>query len=419
MKNLYKVFFLVVCFLISTAQFTHADDPRAFNVMPNAYSGTGGTGSFIGPLSNAQRTYQWLINENQLTALVGNNITALTTRIPVSAGSNWPAADATYANYDIYLAPSRPPSQRSLTFDSNIVGTKVQVRSGSLFISAGSYTTGSTPNNFGPPITFTTPYLYTGGHLLVELRHSTSNGTNQSNDAILTSTSGYGTNFSACWTANYTGTAGSQGNFSVVQLTDEPLPVELASFTAFTNNNNTVLNWTTVSEINNLGFDIERKAIIPMQETQWTKIGNVYGHGNSNELKNYTFIDAGLQTGRYLYRLKQIDYNGSFEYFNLNNEIEVGVPKQFLLSQNYPNPFNPITKIDYEIPFDSKVSLEVYDMLGRKAASLINNDLQKAGYYSVRLNGNNLTSGTYFYKISAAGINGKEFVLTKKMILIK
>ncbi|HEX2788363.1 MAG TPA: T9SS type A sorting domain-containing protein [Ignavibacteria bacterium] len=197
-----------------------------------------------------------------------------------------------------------------------------------------------------------------------------------------------------------------------------PLPVELASFTASVNRNNVMLNWTTLTEMNNSGFDIERKLIDEQGLNTFTKIGNVQGHGNSNEPQNYSFNDNGLQTGKYAYRLKQTDYNGNFEYFTLSSDIEVGVPKEFSLSQNYPNPFNPVTKINYDIPFDSKVNLKVYDMLGREVASLVHNDLQKAGYYTVQLNGINMASGTYFFRIIAQG-GGKDFVMTKKMVLIK
>jgi hypothetical protein len=171
-------------------------------------------------------------------------------------------------------------------------------------------------------------------------------------------------------------------------------------------------------EINNSGFDIERKSVIPGMQTDWVKIGNVSGFGNSNEQRNYSFNDNGLQTGKYTYRLKQIDYNGGFEYFTLGSEIEIGIPNEFKLSQNYPNPFNPVTKIDYEIPFDSKVTLKVFDMMGREVANLVNSNLQTAGYYSIELNGSNLTSGAYFYRITAQG-SGKDFVMTKKMLLIK
>jgi hypothetical protein len=209
-------------------------------------------------------------------------------------------------------------------------------------------------------------------------------------------------------------------SFSIFALTDavNPLPVELASFIASSDRNNVKLNWITSTEINNSGFDIERKMIDEHGLNTWAKIANVQGNGNSNEPKNYSFNDNGLQTAKYAYRLKQIDYNGNFSYFNLNSEIEVDVPREFTLSQNYPNPFNPVTKINYDIPVDSKVNLRVYDMLGREVANLVNNDLQKAGYYTVQLNGINMASGTYFFRMLAQG-NGKDFVMTKKMVLIK
>lgn len=197
-----------------------------------------------------------------------------------------------------------------------------------------------------------------------------------------------------------------------------PLPVELTSFSASSDRNSVKLIWTTLTELNNSGFDIERQISDGSSSNSWIKIANVHGNGNSNEPKNYTYSDNGLQTGKYLYRLKQIDYNGNFTYFTLDNEISVGVPKDFTLSQNYPNPFNPVTKINYDLPIDSKVNLKVYDMLGKEVASLVNNDLQKAGYYTVQLNGVNLASGTYFFRIVAQG-NGKDFVMTKKMVLIK
>jgi hypothetical protein len=197
-----------------------------------------------------------------------------------------------------------------------------------------------------------------------------------------------------------------------------PLPVELVNFTGNTDRNNVKLSWATVSEINNSGFDIERKPVNAPVEI-WSKIGNVNGYGNSTEQKNYSYNDNGLQTGKYAYRLKQIDYNGNFEYFNLSSEIEVGVPKEFSLSQNYPNPFNPTTKIDYDIPFDSRINLKVYDMTGKEIASLVNNNFQNAGYYTVQLNGANMASGIYFFRIIAQSTNGKDFVMTKKMVLMK
>ncbi len=200
--------------------------PSGSVVVPNAYETIPGTGTFLGPLANAARTYQWLIQASQITSLVGKNLTGLKMRIPTSSTANWPTTDVTYTNYDIYLSGSVEPANRSLTFANNIVGPQTQVRSGSLFIPANSYTFGNTPNDFGPEIVFNTPWLYTGGNVLVELRHSGFTGTSRSTDAITTTTGGYGTLISACWTSSYTGTTGSQGNFTVIELT-APLSLEL------------------------------------------------------------------------------------------------------------------------------------------------------------------------------------------------
>ncbi|HRE41794.1 MAG TPA: hypothetical protein PLG90_10725 [Ignavibacteria bacterium] len=207
-------------------------------------------------------------------------------------------------------------------------------------------------------------------------------------------------------------------SFSLFAITssDAPLPVELASFTATANRNSVDLKWATATEVNNSGFELERKTV---GTEVWSKIGSVSGAGNSSTLKNYSFSDRNLTTGKYNYRLKQIDFNGNFEYYNLSSEIIVGVPSNFELSQNYPNPFNPSTKINYDLPFDSKVSLKVYDMLGKEVYSVLNSELKTAGYYTSQLNFGSLASGTYFYRIIAIGVNGQEFVTTKKMQLVK
>lgn len=212
-------------------------------------------------------------------------------------------------------------------------------------------------------------------------------------------------------------TANNQTSLSSWALTDvtAPLPVELSSFSSSVNRNVVNLNWTTVEEINNAGFDIERK---PVNSEVWSKVGNITGAGNLTQTKNYSFTDNGLLTGNYNYRLKQIDFNGNFQYFNLSSEVIVGVPNNFQLSQNYPNPFNPTTKINYDLPVDSKVNLRVYDMLGREVASMVNEQVT-AGYYTVQFNASNFASGTYFFRLIAQGVDGKEFVMTKKMQLVK
>ena len=134
---------------------------------------------------------------------------------------------------------------------------------------------------------------------------------------------------------------------------DAPLPVELSSFTSSVVKNSVGLNWSTVTELNNSGFDIERKLA---STNTWAKIGFVAGAGTTTTAKHYDFLDKNLATDKYNYRLKQIDNNGNYNYHNLSGEVIVGVPTKFELSQNYPNPFNPSTKINYDLPFDSVIA---------------------------------------------------------------
>ena len=198
-------------------------------------------------------------------------------------------------------------------------------------------------------------------------------------------------------------------------LANDPMPIELTSFTGnVANKRDVTLNWNTASETNNKGFDIERK--LSTSET-WTKVGYIDGKGTTTIPTSYRFNDLKLSTGKYNYRLKQIDYNGNFAYYNLSSVIEVGVPNKYDLSQNYPNPFNPTTKIDYDLPFDSKVTMKLYDMSGREVMNLVSGQMS-AGYYTGTFNMSNLSSGAYFYRITANG-NGQDFVMTKKLMLVK
>ncbi|MBS1513790.1 MAG: T9SS type A sorting domain-containing protein [Bacteroidetes bacterium] len=188
-----------------------------------------------------------------------------------------------------------------------------------------------------------------------------------------------------------------------------PLPVELASFTASINERNVTLNWSTSQELNNKGFEIERKAM----NGAWYKIGFAEGYGTSNLSHNYSFTDNGLNTGRYSYRLKQIDYNGNYKYYGLHNEVVIGVPNKFALMQNYPNPFNPSTVVSFQLPITGFVSLKVYDISGREVSSLVN-EMKEAGYYSVNFNAAGISSGTYFYKLTT-----DKFSDVKKMVVVK
>ena len=189
---------------------------------------------------------------------------------------------------------------------------------------------------------------------------------------------------------------------------DKPLPVELSSFTSAVNDNTVTLNWTTASEKNNARFLVER-----MAEGVWTDIGMVAGNGTTGNPNSYTFTDNNLNSGIYNYRLKQVDYNGNFEYLNLSNAVAIGVPNKFSLAQNYPNPFNPTTTILYGVPNDGLVTMKIYDINGKEIKTLVN-EPKTAGYYTTVFNASGLSSGVYFYKLTSGN-----FVIAKKMVIMK
>ncbi len=196
---------------------------------------------------------------------------------------------------------------------------------------------------------------------------------------------------------------------------NSPLPVELISFTSRADGNSVTLTWQTATEVNNYGFDIQRTVISGQHSNEWEIIGFVEGHGNSNSLKEYSFKDVKPIRGKNLYRLKQIDTDGRFEYSN-EIEVEITAPTEFLLSQNYPNPFNPSTVISYQLSVPSNVVLKIFDVLGNEIATLIDNEFKEAGYYiyQLRINNYQLTTGVYFYRLQAG-----EFVQMRKMLLLR
>jgi photosystem II stability/assembly factor-like uncharacterized protein len=199
------------------------------------------------------------------------------------------------------------------------------------------------------------------------------------------------------------------------------IPVELSGFTAVSKNRKVELNWTTVTELNNSGFEIQRSN----DKTDFEKIGFVPGYGTTTEKHFYSFLDDKTISGKYYYRLKQIDFDGSYKYSDII-ETEVNQEFNYSLEQNYPNPFNPSTKIKFTIPTPPSssplskgrnevgfVTLKVYDVLGNEIATLVN-EYKPAGRYETDFNADGLTSGIYFYKLQAGS-----FVETKKMILIR
>jgi len=191
------------------------------------------------------------------------------------------------------------------------------------------------------------------------------------------------------------------------------VPVELTSFTASVVGSDVKLLWETATELNNSGFSVERK----YSNTEFMEVGFVPGFGTTSEPKSYSFSDQNLRNGVYSYRLKQIDFDGTFTY-SYEVAVEVIAPATFSLDQNYPNPFNPSTRISFSLAVDSKVSLKIFDVLGQEVASLVNQDLTQ-GVHTYDFNASGINSGVYFYKIEATGVNGTEFTNVKKMILVK
>jgi len=187
------------------------------------------------------------------------------------------------------------------------------------------------------------------------------------------------------------------------------LPVELSSFTANVNSNNVNLAWSTATEKNNRGFEIQRKT----GSGDFQAVGFISGKGTTTEVQNYSFVDKNLSNGTYTYRLKQVDYDGTYTY---SQEVEASLStvKSFSLEQNYPNPFNPVTTIKYSLPSQAVVTLKIYNALGENVVTLLNNTTQEAGIHNISFDASNLPSGVYMYSIQA-GNN----IQSKKMLLMK
>ncbi len=212
--------------------------------------------------------------------------------------------------------------------------------------------------------------------------------------------------------------AGTHGRGVYEAYIDFYLPVELAAFSASVSENNVELNWETSTETNNKGFEVERK----LKNQDWTAIGYVNGNGTTSEKHSYRFNDDGMNEnyeGRVLYRLKQIDFDGSFNYSNQVTADFNFVPSQVTLAQNYPNPFNPATTIKYSIPVEANVALSVFNSLGEKVSELVNS-VQASGNYQVTWNARDFASGVYFYTLEVSDMqNHSLFNDSRKIVLVK
>ncbi len=229
--------------------------------------------------------------------------------------------------------------------------------------------------------------------------------------------------FSLGYASSGTGPFTAYGSNYPTLLTDSAVPVELTDFTAKVIDKKVILIWETATEVNNYGFDIER-SLLPAthvrtnyesEDASWETIGFVSGHGNSNSPNNYSFTDDNPPGGQVSYRLKQIDFDGIYEYSDVI-AVKVEMPTEMVLNQNFPNPFNPSTTIEYYLPSTYKlhvVQLKVYDLLGRVVATLVD-EQQQPGKYKVLFDASGLPSGTYIYRLTAGGLNQ-----SKKLILLK
>jgi hypothetical protein len=218
----------------------------------------------------------------------------------------------------------------------------------------------------------------------------------------------------------YTTTPGTNWNLdgatdmSILVESDYLVTVELVSFQATQSGSEVNLNWITATETNNQGFEVQRS-----NGAKFEPIAFVNGNGTTTEVHTYLYLDKDVKDSSYSYRLKQVDFDGTFEYSNVA-EVNVTAPAVYTLDQNYPNPFNPVTQIRYALPQTSQVIIKVYDVLGNEIATLVNEE-KPVGTYEVNWNASILPSGVYFYQLKAtpSGRRAGSFVETKKMVLLR
>jgi len=412
----------------------------------NLFAGTSGGGVFLSTNNGTSWTAvnTGLINTNVFTlAVSGTNLFAGTfdggVFISTDNGSNWNAANTGLTDTYVCVLAVR---------GSNLfVGTW----GGGIFLSTDNGTnwtevnTGLTNTNVWS-LAFSGTNLFAGtygGGVFLSTNNGTSwtevntgltntkvNALAVSGSNLFAGTYGGGvflsTNNGTSWTAVNTGLTntdvraltisgmnlfvGTNGGRVFIAL-ESALPVELISFTGQLNGSGIVLNWETATEVNNYGFEVERRA---EGSSAWAKVGFVSGAGTSNSSKNYIYQDVNLAPGVYVYRIKQIDNDGTFKY-SASTQVDAGISARvFQLFNNYPNPFNPTTEIRFSVPETGLTTLKIYNTLGQQVATLFSDIAQPGHYISVTFNAEKLASGVYFYRITAG-----DFTQVKKMLLVK
>jgi hypothetical protein len=213
-------------------------------------------------------------------------------------------------------------------------------------------------------------------------------------------------------------TQDNANDFQVISPSDPqnmlstPLPIQLASCTASVLRGNDVeVQWKTVSETNNFGFEIHRRRC---EVGAWLTVGFVEGHGTTLAAQSYSYLDRSVPFGKYQYRVQQIDLDGRSETFS-EMEVNVGLePGKFLLAQNYPNPFNPTTTIEFVVPQAGRVTLRVYNLLGQEVATLYEGNVEANKVYATEFDAGGLASGLYYYQLRGGGA-----VLARRMMVLR
>jgi hypothetical protein len=300
-----------------------------------------------------------------------------------------------FVSYFPDFATTVLPASKNIYHTNDSVYYSIKIPSVKLFSGTATFSATVSP----PPSSGSIEFVFPDGNSISSFPDST---------RLMVKTVGTVTNGSYTITIQGVGPNGIPVHKRQVTLVvQDVIPVELASFNANVSGNNVNLYWSTATETNNRGFEIERS-----QNGVFELVGYVPGFGTTTETKLYSFVDQNVDAGNYTYRLKQMDFDGTIAYSS-EVAVEVSNPLTYQLDQNYPNPFNPVTNITYSLPSDNQVSLVVYDAIGNEVTVLVNK-FEKSGKHSVQFNASNLSSGVYFYTIKAG-----DFTSTKKLVLMK
>ncbi|MBV6513800.1 MAG: hypothetical protein FMNOHCHN_03335 [Ignavibacteriaceae bacterium] len=280
-------------------------------------------------------------------------------------------------------------------------GTNIAVTGGSLATLLGSGL-----QKIGNELTHTSPKQPVSGAVTFAFNYTAPNTTGN----VTMHANGNSVNFNG-------GNDGDQWNFapSKTITVANIVPVELTSFTASVSDGEVALTWSTATEMNNKGFEVERAEVTGGVKQEFTSLTFIQGSGTTTEQRVYNYTDRPGKAGVYQYRIKQTDFDGSFTYYNLSAETEVTMPELFTLEQNYPNPFNPSTQIRFSLASESFVTMKIYSITGQEVATLLQKQMEK-GSHSISFTPDDygLTSGVYIYTLDAG-----DYKAARKMALTK